>query len=433
MRFFMKKFFFSAIFAWATLSLVAARLDMMPSEFRTYKVGETVTFIATAWESKDKKLAAGTCAVTLKENGGRIIRKDIMLDFARNNPATFTVSLDRPGFIFAEAGICNLPDGKKVTWNVKPLPPNGGAAVEPEKIKTMTAVPADFDEFWAKGVKEFEKAEVIITPADDIERSGYKVSRVLVKFPDNSGAIDGFLSVPSNPGKYPAIIGVPGAGPGTTGPVPYLASSIKAVQLWMNVHTFRTEKNIILQRKHYAQYNKSFKSGAYFRENADNRDKYLYRNVWLAVSRAADYVAKMPEFNGKMAAVGNSQGGGTAIVMAYLNKNVTIAAASVPALADHDGWKDKRQAGWPQLHKVSNGKADKAYAYFDVAVFASRVNVPVLVSVGFVDTTCAPSSVYSAYNALAGEKEIFHMYRNSHSISAESKDRIAAFIGRHLK
>ncbi|MBO5924111.1 MAG: acetylxylan esterase, partial [Lentisphaeria bacterium] len=88
---------------------------------------------------------------------------------------------------------------------------------------------------------------------------------------------------------------------------------------------------------------------------------------------------------------------------------------------------------WPQLHKVSNGKADKAYAYFDVAVFASRVNVPVLVSVGFVDTTCAPSSVYSAYNALAGEKEIFHMYRNSHSISEESKEKITSFIGKHLK
>ena len=422
-----------AVLCLSTMLLAAARLDMMPTEFKTYKVGETVTFSATAWESKGKKLSAGICKVTLKENQGKVL-DTVVLDFAKNNPATFTAKLNRPGFIFAEAGVCRMPDKKVVKWdNGRPLPANGGAAVEPEKIKTMTVAPKDFDEFWAKGIEEFKNAEIIITPAEDLKRPGFKVSRVLVKFPDKSGAIDGFLSVPEKPGKYPAVVGVPGAGPGAVSPAPYLGSNVNGIQLWMNVHLFRSEKNIELQRKSYAKYRKTFPTGDYFKENAWDRNKYIYRNVWLAVSHAADHVAKMPEFNGKMLAAGNSQGGGTAIVLAYLNKNVTAAAATVPALADHDGWKDNRQAGWPQLHKVLKGKADQTYAYFDAAIFAAKVKVPMFVAVGFVDTTCSPSSVYSAYNALSGPKEILHMYRSSHAISDEAKKKAAEFALKHTK
>ena len=55
------------------------------------------------------------------------------------------------------------------------------------------------------------------------------------------------------------------------------------------------------------------------------------------------------------------------------------------------------------------------------------------VAVGFVDTTCSPSSVYSAYNALSGPKEILHMYRSSHAISDEAKKKAAEFAIKHTK
>ena len=159
----MKKIILIAVLIISTMLLDAARLDMMPTEFKTYKVGETVIFTATAWESKDKKLTSGTCKVVLKENQGKVLGT-VVLDFAKNNPAAFTAKLDRPGFIFAAAGACNLPDGKIVNWNNPRLTPaNGGAAVEPEKIKTMTSTPEDFDEFWAKGIEEFKNAEITVT------------------------------------------------------------------------------------------------------------------------------------------------------------------------------------------------------------------------------------------------------------------------------
>ena len=52
--------------------------------------------------------------------------------------------------------------------------------------------------------------------------------------------------------------------------------------------------------------------------------------------------------------------------------------------------------------------------YFDGANFARGIKVPVLMSVGYIDTTCSPSSCYAAFNNLAGEKTMYHMYRGGH-------------------
>ena len=276
----MKKLFFISAMLWVSSMLAAVTLTMKPTEFKTYKVGETITFTAEALDAQKAKLTSGSCMVKLKYCGGKEFAEPVKLDFAQSNPATFSVKLDRPGFVLAEAGPYCAADGKETKWDIRPLPPNGGAAVEPEKIRAVGKMPTDFEEFWQAGIKEFEKAEVIITPADDIKRDGYKVSRVMVKFPDNSGAIDGFLSIPAAPGKYPATVGVPGAGPGRADPVPYLTCSIPAIQLWLNVHTFRTEKTQARQKKSYIHYRKTFPTGNYYTADADNRSTEIPDGRW---------------------------------------------------------------------------------------------------------------------------------------------------------
>ena len=113
---------------------------------------------------------------------------------------------------------------------------------------------------------------------------------------------------------------------------------------------------------------------------------------------------ELKEFDGKnFASAGSSQGGGTALAIGYLNKNITCVAANVPALCDHHARQAGRFAGWPQLLDHAKGKAFGEHApYFDAANFAAYVKVPAVVSVGFFDTMCTPSSVYSAYNMLKG-------------------------------
>ena len=129
---------------------------------------------------------------------------------------------------------------------------------------------------------------------------------------------------------------------------------------------------------------------------------------------------------------GNSQGGGTALAVAGLNKKISCVVASVPALSDHGGWLKGRKSGWPDLHGYLKGAADNASAYFDVSTFAARINVPTLISVGYIDTTCSPTSVYSAFNNLKGKKEIFTMPKHGHSNDPKLKKRVKKFLSTYL-
>ena len=83
--------------------------------------------------------------------------------------------------------------------------------------------------------------------------------------------------------------------------------------------------------------------------------------------------------------------------------------------------------------KVNNKNVANVAPYFDGATFASRIKVPTMISVGYVDTTCSPSSVYAAFNNLKGEKVIFPMYRHGHSISPDAGKAMQSFLSRQLK
>jgi len=431
----MRKILCSAALALLSLSAFSARLDIRPAEDRIYKIGETVTFTATAFDDKNQKLTSGSYDLHVTESGGRTLVKPFKVNVAENNPCTFTVKLDKPGFLMVLSKKYTPEGGKAEKWKNKgDKPAFGGAAVEPGKIVPGAAKPADFDEFWQRGIEEFKKAEVIVEPADKIKIKGYKVSRITVKFPDGSGFCDGFFAVPLKKGKYPIVAGVPGAGPGSLGPMPPFRPSQPAIMLIMNVHPFRTADTVKEQKALYAKYQKSFKNGqSYPRATAFDREKYVFRNAWLAASRAIDYLAGLPEYDGKnCASVGSSQGGGTAFALGYLNKNVTCTVANVPALCDHGGWKLGRMSGWPCLHESLSGKADKVSPYFDGAHFASGIKHPTLVSAGFVDMVCVPSSVYAAYNQLQGAKEMFHMYRQGHTVTTDFRKKATEFLDKQL-
>ena len=433
----MKKILLCSAFIFALQAVFAATINIVPAELRSYKIGEEVTFKAAALSRKKKLLTDGTYDIIIKDSAGKIIGNKFKVDIAKNNPFIFKAKLDRPGFILAAPSYLTLPNGKKEKWaNSRAFPAYGGAAVEPEKIFQAGKEPADFDKFWQERLKEYEKSVVTVTPVPQIKREGYKVSLVRVTFPDKKGFIEGYLSIPEKPGKYPALAGVPGAGPGAAmaNPAPYIRGSVPAIELWMNVHLFPVQKTVAEQRKKYASYNKTFAAGVYYRESDGIKENYIYAKVWPAVSKAIDYVAKLPEFDGKhFAAAGNSQGGGTALALAYLNKNITCVASSVPALCDLQGDLLSRQAGWPQLNKVfKDGKRKEIIAYFDCASFAKRIKVPAIVSVGHVDLTCYPTSVLAAYNNLKGEKKLLPMYRSGHRITPETKKEISNFLDKHL-
>ena len=172
------------------------------------------------------------------------------------------------------------------------------------------------------------------------------------------------------------------------------------------------------------------KKGSYPLRDAGNRDKYFFRSVYVAIDRVINHVAAMPQWDGKhMVIDGSSQGGGSALILAGFNKNITALAANVPALCDHGGFKLKRNPGWPNLCYRPN--TDAFAPYFDAAIFASFIKVPALVSCGFSDTTCPPASVYAAYNELKGEKKMINVPLEGHTISKIYQTEKSKFLRKH--
>ena len=112
--------------------------------------------------------------------------------------------------------------------------------------------------------------------------------------------------------------------------------------------------------------------------------------------------------NGKVLVVtGSSQGGGQSIVAGGLDSRVTCIAASVPALCDHTGRAIGRINGWPKLVPTNRyGRPDpkvlEVSRYFDAVNFAARCKADAIVSAGFIDPTCPPTTNYAAYNQLKG-------------------------------
>ncbi len=104
---------------------------------------------------------------------------------------------------------------------------------------------------------------------------------------------------------------------------------------------------------------------------------------------------------------------------AGLDPDVVLICARVPAMCDHGGILAGRESGWPRLVQLKNGKPvdpeiARTAAYYDCAFFARRIKAEAYLTVGLIDRTCCPCSVYAAFNAIPGKKHIYVMPDKAH-------------------
>jgi cephalosporin-C deacetylase len=79
----------------------------------------------------------------------------------------------------------------------------------------------------------------------------------------------------------------------------------------------------------------------------------------------------------------------------------------------------------------SNGVMN-AIRYYDAVNFAARTQAPGIFTIGFIDTTCPPTSVYAAFNALRSPKEIHHDIAAGHTNTPEATAAMRSAVKRHL-
>lgn len=174
-------------------------------------------------------------------------------------------------------------------------------------------------------------------------------------------------------------------------------------------------------------------------QGRESRETLYFRGMFLRLVRAIDFLTAQPEWDGRTVVVlGGSQGGAQAIVAVGLDSRVTFFAPAVPALCDHTGVVVGRINGWPKLAPDGiDGKPDEkvleASRYHDAVNLATRTRAAGIVTAGFIDTTCPPTSVYAAYNALAGPKEMLSPPLVGHNTPEPTKEAIRSAILQHVE
>ena len=292
------------------------------------------------------------------------------------------------------------------------------AAFSPEKLKPTTVEPEDFDQFWAKTLEEARWTSLM--PQRELlpERSNEEVNVYQVSFQNIrwGSRTYGILSVPTKPGKYPALLRVPGAGVRPYNGDTYTAPG-KAIVLEIGIHG--------VDVTHPQRFYDDLMQGAlncYWDFGMDNRDRSYYKRVVVGCVRSVDYIASLPEWDGKTIGVtGASQGGFLSYATAALDKRITFVAAVHPALCDHTASLKGIACGWPHyFYKMTNeelkAKSDmvETSRYYDGVNFVRRIQCPTWVSFGYNDDVVPPTTAYATYNTLTCPKTLSIYQQTSH-------------------
>ena len=169
-------------------------------------------------------------------------------------------------------------------------------------------------------------------------------------------------------------------------------------------------------------------------------DSYYYRRLITDGVRAVDVARELPEVDpDRILVTGTSQGGGLAIAVGGLVDGLLGVMPDVPFLCDFPRatWIVERPpyneiTHYLAAHRDSADRVAQTLAYIDGAHHAARATAPALFSVALMDPTCPPSTVYAAYNAWAGPKEIVEYSHNGHEGGAAFQHQRQIPWARHL-
>jgi len=158
---------------------------------------------------------------------------------------------------------------------------------------------------------------------------------------------------------------------------------------------------------------------------------YYYRRVFTDAVRAVETAQAHPAVDaGRIAVTGGSQGGGIALAVSGLAPDVRAVMPNVPFLCHYrraseitDAHPYQELARYLVIHRDKIDTIFANLAYFDGVNFAVRARCKALFSVALMDEICPPSTVFAAYNAFSGPKDI-RIWRYNHHEGGQSYQSI---------
>lgn len=169
-------------------------------------------------------------------------------------------------------------------------------------------------------------------------------------------------------------------------------------------------------------------------------EKMLLRQIFLDTTQLARIVMDMPDVDARhVDAVGGSQGGALTLVCAALEPRIRRAAPDYPFLSDYKRVWEMDQGGaayaelkeyfrrYDPLHEREDTIFEKL-GYVDIQFLAPRVKAEILWCIGLMDTTCPPSSQFAAFNKITSLKRMIIYPDFGHEGLPNNDDRVFQFL-----
>jgi len=405
------------------LSVSANRPDAL------YRKGDSVVFTIRLTD-RDQPVSAALVNWKISKDGVPPVKEGTVE--LKEGEATVAATLDEPGFLQCRAEF-QRADGKDESG--KPISALGAAGIDPLDIQPSLPVPDDFDHFWAEQKKALAEVPVNarLTPQEgtDPRLELFDLQADCIGAP-----VSGYFARPkgAKPKSLPAILNVHGAGVRSSSrEIPLRWAKENMLALDINAHGIPNGRP--------AEFYDALQAGElknYQWRGRELRETFYFKGMFLRVLRAIDFLASQPEWDGRtMIVYGSSQGGAQAIAAAGLDSRVSLFVAGIPAMCDMSGAVANRIAGWPKPVSLGpDGKINPKFLetsrYYDGMNFVTRTKASAFFAVGFIDTTCAPTTVYAVYNRLSSKKQIFNDIKEGHKNTNEAQRRMRAAVLEHV-
>jgi len=335
---------------------------------------------------------------TISKNNSEIIKTGT-IDLSHGR-ATIETRLDEPAMVYVQVSTGRDAD-RPVTL---------GATVAPSRLLPSVPRPADFDAFWDAKLQALGAVPMdpVLVPAQSNEPG---VELYTATIGSLGSRVRGYLARPKRPGRFPALVIFQYAGVSALQP---RTATDRAAEGWLvfNVdsHDIPPDQATGVRADYQAI------------GNADRETSY-FLNMYLRDSRAIDYIATRPDWDGRTIVVtGTSMGGQQSLAAAGLNPRVTAVIVNEPAGADSNGDLHGRKAGYPNWPS-GDAKVMETALYFDTVNFAPRIKAPTLAAMGFIDTIAPPVGIWIALGQIRGPKEAVPMVESDHNNITPEKQR----------
>ncbi len=377
-----------------------AKIDVGRAQ-NLFAVGERATVEVSAVErAGGRPLRRGTLRVWADDGWTNVVLRRT-IDLSKEPTAKIELTRSTPGSIRLHVGGSGIRERMdRLIFGV-------------DAIRPLTPCPDDFEAYWRGEQARLEREVPIAaekTPAPNLDtkdHTAYYVSFATFR----GGRVYGLLYVPRGEGRFPVIVNVPGAGPGTRSVFPSRKQLLRKgwATLLMNVHGIPINGT---DAEYHARYKKWFadyatKAGEpryQYVGYSESREAPFYHRMILGMTRAIDWLAKEPYADPeRFVYYGCSQGGGFGLYLTAMWGRFAKSLVLCPNKCDMLAYREGREPGSSHImnQKPENrARAEKIAPYHDNCNFARMIKTPIGMMYGTADDNCQTIGGIAAFNMI---------------------------------